>query len=49
MNNAWSSLVLNVVPFLQGKIPPRPKNPKSILIPCTIIDFYIRKALCDLG
>lgn len=49
MNNAWSSLVLNVVSFLQSKIPPKPKNPKRILIPRTISDFYIKKALCDLG
>ncbi|KAA3460920.1 gag-asp_proteas domain-containing protein [Gossypium australe] len=35
--------------FLQDKLPPKMKDPKSFTIPCNIEDTYCRIALCDLG
>ncbi|XP_010246522.1 PREDICTED: uncharacterized protein LOC104589783, partial [Nelumbo nucifera] len=33
----------------QNKLPPKPKDPGSFSIPCTIGDIEFEKALCDLG
>ena len=35
--------------LVQGKLPPKLKDPGSFTIPCTIGDTYCGKALCDLG
>ena len=35
--------------ILQRKLPPKLKNPRSFIIPCTIGDFDFDKLLCDLG
>ena len=35
--------------ILQRKLPPKLKNPRSFIIPCTIGDFDFHKVLCDLG
>jgi GMP synthase PP-ATPase subunit len=35
--------------MVQGKIPPKIKDPRTFTIPCTIRNVYVRKALCDLG
>jgi hypothetical protein len=35
--------------MVQGKIPPKLKDPGTFTIPCSIADVYVGKALCDLG
>jgi hypothetical protein len=35
--------------MVQGKIPPKLKDPGAFIVPCTIGDVYVGKALCDLG
>ncbi|MCI03892.1 hypothetical protein A2U01_0024933, partial [Trifolium medium] len=35
--------------MVQGKIPPKLKDPGTFTIPCTIGDIHVGRALCDLG
>ena len=35
--------------ILQKKLPPKLKDPRSCIIPCTIGKSYFDRALCDLG
>jgi hypothetical protein len=35
--------------MVHGKIPPKLKDPGAFIVPCTIGDVYVGKALCDLG
>ncbi|PNX79507.1 hypothetical protein L195_g035493, partial [Trifolium pratense] len=35
--------------MVQGKIPPKLKDPETFTIPCTIGDVHVGQALCDLG
>lgn len=35
--------------ILQNKLPPKLKDPGSFSVPCTIVDSFFSKALCDLG
>ncbi|XP_039020948.1 uncharacterized protein LOC120152959 [Hibiscus syriacus] len=35
--------------YALSKLPPKRQDPDSFIIPCSIGESYVRKALCDLG